>query len=675
MCKRNIQIGHQREFLLLQTIVSKRTQNDWSINMDKINKIKELTAELNRLTELYDKGIPEISDKEWDNMYFELVALENECGYIEPNSPTQKVNYTVVNELQKVKHNHPMLSLDKTKDIEEIKSFIGNRDWIAMLKLDGLTCSLLYENGRLIRAETRGDGEIGEDVTHNAMVIPSIPKRIPHKGRLVVDGEIICKLDDFKEFAGEYKNARNFASGSIRLLDSNECAKRKLTFVAWDCIEGYDVKCNSLNKRLTELIDYNFEIVSFTVMDLNNATQWLKISNDKYAHCPIDGIVFKWNNCAEYESAGRTGHHFRGGIAYKFYDELYETKLTDVEWTMGKTGILTPTAVFETVQIDGCDISRASLHNISIIKKLGLAYNCTVKISKRNEIIPQVEECLHDGDSDIEIPKYCPVCGGKTEVVKENESEVLMCTNPQCNGKLLGRLKFFVSKPAVNIEGLSEATLEFLINQGWVKSFCDLYKLETAPGVVYRWKLTDGYGEKSVEKILDAIENSRNIRLENFICALSIDGVGKSASKTIASAFDGDFWQFIDGFRNGYDWRRLDDVGLITFKNINEYLAENETEVCELAKEFNFIVPKKVEVKENPFSGKTLCVTGKLNTFTRDSINTKIAELGAKAAGFVSKNTDYLITNEASGSSKYKKAVELNIPIITEEKFLNMIGE
>jgi len=635
-------------------------------------RVEYLVAELNKHTELYDKGTPEISDKEWDDMYFELVALEHERGYILPNSPTQKVNYTVVNELQKVKHNHPMLSLDKTKDIEEIKSFIGNRDWIAMLKLDGLTCSLLYENGRLVRAETRGDGEIGEDVTHNAMVIPSIPKRIPHKGRLIVDGEIVCKHDDFKEFEGEYKNARNFASGSIRLLDSKECAKRKLTFVAWDCIEGCDTKCNTLNKKLAELIDYNFEIISFTVLDLDNAARWLKNANDEYTQYPIDGIVFKWNKCSEYESAGRTGHHFRGGMAYKFYDELYETKLTDVEWTMGKTGALTPTAVFETVQIDGCDISRASLHNISIIKKLGLTNNCTVKISKRNEIIPQVEECLQDGDSPIKIPKYCPVCGEETEVVTENASEVLMCKNPNCLGKLLGRLKFFVSKPAMNIEGLSEAILEVLIDKGWIKQFRDIYYLYQHGR---EWEQLDGFGEKSVAKILDAIDHSRNVKLENFICALSIDGVGKSASKTIADAFNGDFDAFYKAFKTHYNWADLSDIGDKTNQNITKYLTENEAEIVDLASEMKFVIQKKTEAKENPFMGKTVCVTGKLNSFTRDSINAKIAELGAKAAGSVSKNTDYLITNEQSGSSKYKKAVELNIPIITEDEFLNMIGE
>lgn len=637
-------------------------------------RVEYLVSELNRLTELYDKGIPEISDKEWDDMYFELATLEHERGYILPNSPTQKVNYTVVNELIKVEHNHPMLSLDKTKDVEEIKSFVGNKDWIAMLKMDGLTCSLLYEDGRLVRAETRGDGEIGENITHNAMTLPSIPKRIQYKDKLIVDGEIICKLDDFKEFAGEYKNARNFASGSIRLLDNAECAKRHLGFVAWDCI-GNIKKCETLADKLLELWFLNFKCTPYFMLGdydcLEDAIKRLKEIAD-IEHYPIDGIVFKWNNCAEYESAGRTGHHFRGGLAYKFYDELYETKLTDVEWTMGKTGTLTPTAVFETVQIDGCDISRASLHNISIIKKLGLTNNCTVKISKRNEIIPQVEECLQDGDSAIKIPNKCPVCGGVTEVVTENASEVLMCKNPNCLGKLLGRLKFFVSKPAMNIDGLSEAILEVLISRGWVKDFKDIYRLFCYE---HDWARLDGFGEKSVTKILDAIEKSRNVSLANFICALSIDGVGKSASKTIADAFDGDFKAFYKAFKNHYNWAELEDIGDKTASNITKHLAENEAEIVDLASEMKFVMPTKVEVKENPFSGKTLCVTGKLNTFTRDSINAKISELGAKAAGSVSKNTDYLITNEQSGSSKYKKAVELNIPIITEQEFLNMIGE
>lgn len=272
----------------------------------------------------------------------------------------------------------------------------------------------------------------------------------------------------------------------------------------------------------------------------------------------------------------------------------------------------------------------------------------------------------------LEIPKYCPVCGGETEVVTENSSEVLMCKNSNCSGKLLGRLKFFVSKPAMNIDGLSEATLEFLIDKGWVKSFRDIYHLVDYKNLLEKCV---GFGKKSVEKMLDAIEKSRDVKLENFICALSIDGVGKSASKTLADAFDGDFNAFYRVFKSHYNWAELEDVGEKTASNITQYLTENEAEIVDLASEMKFIVPKKVEVKENPFSGKTLCVTGKLNTFTRDSINAKIAELGAKAASSVSKNTDYLITNEQSGSNKYKKAVELNIPIITEQEFLNLIGE
>ena len=646
--------------------------------MEKIDvyaKIKDLIEKLNKHTELYDKGIPEISDKEWDDMYFELAALEQEWGYIMPNSPTQRISYTVVNELQKVKHNHPMLSLDKTKNIEEIKSFIGSKDWIAMHKMDGLTCSLLYEDGRLIRAETRGDGEIGEDVTHNAMVIPSIPKRVPHKGRLVIDGEIICKLGDFTKFKGEYKNVRNFASGSIRLLDSNECAKRKLTFVAWDIIEFEGGNVNTLSDKLSVLKDMSFIVVPHYIIGdctIDEATEWLVNCNDVMGN-PIDGLVFKWNNIKEYESAGRTEHHFRGGLAFKFYNELYETKLMDVEWTMGKTGILTPTAIFETVQIDGCDISRASLHNISIIKNLGLTNNCTVKISKRNEIIPQVEECLQDGDSAIEIPKYCPICRGKTEVVKENESEVLMCKNPNCLGKLLGRLKFFVSKPAINIEGLSEATLAFLITERWVKKFKDIYYLEEHR---YKWEQFDGFGQKSVDKILKSIEESRNITCANFITALSIEGVGKSAAKTISDYFNGDFYEFIEAFDSGFDWTMLDDIGDKTAQNINEYLAKNDVEICELAQEFDFIAPTKDEVKNNPFMDKSVAVTGKLIHFTRDSINAKLESLGAKPASGVTAKTHYLINNDpTSNSSKNKKANELNIPIITEDEFLKMCEE
>lgn len=640
--------------------------------MEKIDayaRIKFLTKELNRHTELYDKGVPEISDKEWDNMYFELVELEREWGYILPNSPTQKVNYTAVNELQKVKHNHPMLSLDKTKDIGGIKSFVGNKDWIAMLKMDGLTCSLLYENGKLVRAETRGDGEVGEDVTHNVMVVPSIPKRIPYTDRLVIDGEIICKLDDFKEFEGEYKNARNFASGSIRLLDSNECAKRKLTFVAWDVIGK--PKSHSLCAALAWLRDLSFTVVPLLRGSYHSIedVMCLKQIAEDYSY-PIDGLVFKLDNPIEYELMGRTDHHFRGGLAYKFYNETYETKLIDIEWSQGKTGTLTPTAVFKTVQIDGCDISRASLHNISIIKKLGLTNNCTVYISKRNEIIPCVESCLPDGDSAIIVPKYCPICNGETEVVTENTSEVLMCKNSNCLGKLLGKLKFFVSKPAMNIDGLSEATLEKFIELGWLTKFIDIYHLDVNKTDMVK---LDGFGEKSVHKLLESIEKSKNVKLENFICALSIDGVGKSASKTIAEAFNGDFDQLLSAFKRGFNWSDLSDIGEKTSANVTKYFTENETEIVDLASEMKFVVQTKTEVVDNPLNGLKFCITGNFSQ-SRDILKEKLEANGAKFVSGVSKNIDVLFCGEKAGS-KFSKAKNLGIKVVYEQELIKMLDD
>ena len=654
--------------------------------MNKIDRIKELVEMLNHYrNEYYNNQKSEISDFEYDQLFDELSTLEQETGFIMITSPTQTVGYEVKSELTKVKHNHPMLSLDKTKDINDVVKFLDSRDGVIMAKMDGLTCSLRYINGELVSAETRGDGETGEDILHCAKTIKNIPLHINCKDEVIVDGEVIISFDDFAKINAslpdgeKYRHPRNLASGSIRQLDSAIAAQRNMRFIAWKLING--CSNNSFLSRWTYMTTLGFDVVPCIPListfqsseQLCRAIEQIKYwaSQESY---PLDGCVFGYDDIVYGDSLGATGHHLRSQIAYKFYDEVYETRLIDIEWTMGKTNTLTPTAVFETVTIDGTDVSKASLHNISIIRKLGLTNNCTVRVYKANQIIPQIDSCLQDGDSAIKIPKYCPVCGGETEVVKENESEVLVCKNASCSGKLLGRLKFFVSKPAMNIDGLSEATLEFLIDKGWVKSFKDLYDLNYSPWV-YEWKHTNGYGEKSVDKILDAIEKSRDVKLENFICALSIDGVGKSASKTISDAFEGDFDKLLSAFNSGFDWSELEDIGDKTAQNITKYFADNLDEIATLASEMRFVKRESKVVAENPFMGKTLCVTGKLNHFTRDSINTKISELGAKSAGSVSKNTDYLITNEASGSSKYKKAVELNIPIITEDEFLNMIGE
>ena len=664
--------------------------------MNKINRIKKLVELLNHYrNEYYNNQISEISDFEYDQLYDELSVLEKETDFVMAASPTQTVGYVVKSELTKVKHNHPMLSLDKTKDVDEVFKFLGDKDGLVMPKMDGLTCSVRYIDGNLISAETRGDGEIGEDILHCAKTIKNLPLHIDYKNEVIIDGEVVITYDDFEKINTklpedqQYKHPRNLASGSIRQLDSKIASERNLKFVAWKVVKGWsdnvfpecDAKecdANSFFDRLTfaELIGFDvvncYGLPSF-VRDKHNVEyaieemkKWAK--NNSY---PIDGCVIGYDDIAYGNSLGATGHHLRSQIAYKFYDELYETKLLDIEWTMGKTNTLTPTAVFKTVNIDGTDVSKASLHNISIIKKLGLTNNCTVKVFKANQIIPQIDSCLQDGDSTVEIPKYCPVCGGKTEVVKENESEVLMCTNPNCLGKLLGRLKFFVSRSATNIDGMSEAIIDFLINKNWVKSFKDIYHLANHK---VEWQNCDGFGKKSVEKILNSIEQSRNIKLENFITALSIPDIGLSTAKTIAARFD-DFQSFITR-ASDFNWTDLDGVGEITAKNISNFIKSHLDEIRELGEEFNFIEEIKTEVAENPFNGKSVAVTGKLIHFTRDSINAKLESLGAKPASGVTAKTDYLINNDStSNSSKNKRANELNIPIIDEETFLNMLGD
>ena len=361
-----------------------------------INRIKELIDELNYHTKLYDEGNPILTDEQWDELYFELVGLENLTGIYLGNSPTQKIIYNVLNDLKKVRHDHPMLSLQKTQSIDEVNEFIGDKPYIIMLKIDGLTCSLGYENGRLVSAETRGDGEIGEDVLHNANVIKNIPKKIPYKGKLTIDGEIICKTNIFKEYyADEYKNPRNFASGSIRLLDSRECDERCLSFIAWDAVNFYTDEIFTLSERLAFLQDLGFEVTDFdTIGKFNEDTiEFFKNSANRQ-DIPIDGLVVKYNDCKYYDSLGKTDHHFRGGMAFKFYDETYETYLENIEWSLGRTGQITPIALFKTINIDGTDVSRASLSNLSVMKETLGEHpfeGQIIEVSKRNQIIPKIE--------------------------------------------------------------------------------------------------------------------------------------------------------------------------------------------------------------------------------------------------------------------------------------------
>lgn len=651
--------------------------------MDKIERIKELVEILNGASDAYyNSGKTIMSDEEFDVKLEELKTLETETGLILSNSPTHNVGAKILSKQDKVIHEVPMLSLDKLHTVEDLADWAGDDNCYLSLKLDGLSTRLVFDNGMLIEASTRGDGETGSDILEHIKCYDNVPTTISYKNRLVIDGESLILYDDFNRINSElpedkqFANTRNLASGTLANLDTSVTKSRHMKFVAWRVIEGFNNIENSNFFKLKEAEKFGFEIVPMWTY-VNNADRehlsemlhnLRKQANDRGV--PIDGAVMAKDSIVLSQQMGRTAKFFRHSVSYKFEDDVYETKLIDVEFTMGKTGRLTPTAVFEPVIIDGTTVERASLTNLSIIKNLGLTNNCTVFVKKSNCIIPQITKCLQDGDSPIKTPKYCVICGGLTEVVTENASEVLMCKNPNCLGKLLGRLKFFVSKPALNIDGLSEATLEKFIELGWLKSFKDIFTLKDHFTEMVK---LDGFGETSVKKILGAIERSRDVKLENFICALSIDGVGKSASKTIANAFNGDFNAFYRAFKNYYNWADLSDVGDKTSANISKYLAENEAEIVDLASEMRFVVQKKVEAVDNPLNGLKFCITGSFSQ-SRDALKEKLEAKGAKFISSVSKNLDVLFCGEKAGS-KLAKAQSLGVRVAYENELMRMLEE
>lgn len=638
------------------------------------NEIRDLIDTLNLYTKYYDEGNPKISDTEWDNLYFKLVALENKYNIYFEDSPTQRINYQVVSKLNKVEHDHPMLSLDKTKSIDAIKSFIGNKDYIAMAKMDGLTCSLTYENGKLVKAETRGNGLVGEDILHNALQVKNIPNKINYKNRLVVDGEIICTYNNFKNFESEYKNPRNFASGSIRLLDSKESSMRKLSFVAWDIIQGFEEE-QTLHSKLWRLHEcYNFDIVPYRCEKNKEIKELVTIiqKDCKELGYPIDGLVFKYDLVEEYNMAGRTDHHFKGGLAYKFYDEEYETTLKDIEWTMGRTGQLTPVAILEPINIDGTEVSRASLHNISIIKELGINhYNCKVSVYKANQIIPQISQVVADDSQEVIVYPYkCPICGGDTSIHKDNDSEVLFCDNPKCEGKLINIIDHFCSKKGLDIKGLSKITVEKLINWGWINSVSDIYKLQQWKK---EWENKPGFGTKSVSNILQSISESTNCNLESVIAAAGIPLIGRTVAKDISAKFP-TYNQFREAVKGNFDFSELNNFGYEMNKSLKNF---DYTELDYIVENFLTIKENKQEDKQQKLKGLTFCITGKLinkdKWKNRDELSTFIISLGGKVVGAVSPHIDYLINNDInSTSAKNNRAKELGKQIIDEQTFIDM---
>jgi len=633
-----------------------------------MQEIRDLIDKLNYYTKLYDEGHPEISDSEWDNMYFTLQNLENKYNIYYQDSPTQNINYQLVNDLKKVKHNHLMLSLDKTKDINVIASFCDKEEYIAMAKMDGLTCSLRYINGKLFSAETRGNGEIGEDILHNALQVKNIPNKINYNDELIIDGEIICTYEDFKEFENEYKNPRNFAAGSIRLLDSKESSKRKLTFIAWDIIDN-DNKFISLESELHLLDTLGFTTVPFIVdtsTNINWIISYIKEQSD-IKNYPIDGVVFKYNLNRIYDAAGKTDHHFKGGIAYKFYDEEYETYLQNIEWSMGRTGILTPVAIFNPVEIDGTEVSRASLHNVSIMSELlGQPYKGQkIWVFKSNMIIPQISKAEQKPltISEFKCDK-CPICGGATRLNENDGVVTLYCTNTQCQGKLINRLDHFCGKTGLDIKGLSTATLEKLINWGWISNFVDIYKLENFSN---EWKTKPGFGEKSVERILNAIENSKNPSLDAVLAAAGIPLIGRSIAKELCKYIK-TYGEFREKVNSKFDFTQYNGFGEAMAAALLDFNYKELDEVVSYA----FNIQEKDDKKEdNTLSKEVFCITGKLLTFkNRNELKAYIENKGGKVVDSISSKVTYLINNDInSQSSKNIAAKKSGIPIITEDEF------
>lgn len=646
-----------------------------------IEKMKELIQELNTASyAYYGKDTPIMSDKKYDALYDELTKIEFETGTTLAGSPTQKVQGYVLDGFTKVTHSKPMLSANKTKDINDIIKFLRDYDWYCSYKLDGLTLVLRYNDGKFVQGITRGNGIIGEDVTEQCKFIDNIPMTIPNKHLFEVRGECVMSWNEFKRVNSTldtpYSNPRNLAAGTLRNLDLNILKQRKLSFVVFEMVHP------SFTWK-TEELDYLDSIGFETVRRLTDISTSINVSKcvekmkPEYYEYPVDGLIFEVNNKEISKQLGSTSHHENCRMALKWKDETYPTKLINIEWTIGKTGVLTPTIVTEPVEIDGTIVNRASVHNVSIFKQFRFTKGCTCNLYKANMIIPQCDSVENNYGEEITIPDKCPICGGETKIVKENDSEVLMCMNDDCQGKLLGKLSNAVSRNALNVDNLSEATLEKFISLGWLNSIKSIYHLSDYKGKMYS---LEGFGKKSVDKLLESIEKSRKTTLDRFIYALSVPMIGKSASKDIAKHFKYNFEEFYHCFSCGYGyfWNlKVDGIGVVASNNIQKFAITYMDKVFELSKEFTFKIPSESNNAQNTLQGKTFVITGSLEKYSnRDELKSIIESYGGKVSGSVSAKTFALINNDIeSSSSKNKKAKSLGVQIINEEQFMQLIGE
>lgn len=664
----------------------------------KKERMNSLILQLNYYSDMYyNESKMEISDSEFDSLYDELVQLEKEIGIIMSNSPTQKVGYEIKNKLEKVEHNHLMLSLNKIHSVEEIYNFIHKYgDCVLSLKLDGGTMTLSYdENGDLIRAETRGDGVFGYNVIHNAKKIKNVPIHIQNNGvPFTIDGECNTLLSDFNDFNNKlpldvekYTHARNFSNGSVSLLDSKESSKRPIRFTAWRVIFGNEN--NKMNDRLDFAANLGFEVVPYVVLPKESTIEAIEKNMQLLEHVAknkgyvIDGLVLVINDIAYGDTLGNTSKYPNYGVAYKYPDGSKETFIRDISWRVGKTGMMAPKAIFDTVILDGTEVSAATLHNLSYIEDMQIGIGSRVKVKKANLIIPKVVERVSE-PTFYNPPSICPCCGhpveiketkGKDEDGNERTIKTLFCPNDNCTEKNLSKFVQFVSKAGMNIDGLGEKQIEQLINAGYIRKFSDIYRLPNYPEIA----LLEGWGKKSFEKMCTSIEASKNCKLENYLVALSIPNIGKSAAKIIHKHFKGNWKGFCQALVNNFDFTQLEDFGPKMATSLQEWWSDLTGLDSDLAEFVSFIVDEEKEVRvfssDNFCNGKTFVVTGKFVKYKRSELEQIITDRGGKLSGSVSKKTNYLLTNEASGSSKYNKAMELNIPIMTEDEFISKIGE
>lgn len=649
---------------------------------EKIQRIKELVELLNRASKAYYAQDEEIiSNYEYDRLYDELVLLESETGVILSNSPTTTIGYEAVEFLPKEQHEKPMLSLGKTKDREELRDFVQDKSALLSWKLDGLTVVLTYHAGKLAKAVTRGNGEIGEVITGNARTFKNLPLSIPYQGELILRGEAVISYSDFEKInnmiedeEAKYKNPRNLCSGSVRQLNNEITAKRNVNFYAFALVkaDGVDFQ-NSRENQFLFLKEQGFSVVEYKVVDKDNIlenVEWFEKRIESH-DIPSDGLVLSFDDLAYGDSLGTTAKFPRDSIAFKWMDELRETTLLEIEWSPSRTGLINPVAIFEPVELEGTTVSRASVHNISIMRALKLGIGDKIKVYKANMIIPQIAENLTGSDM-IEIPEACPVCGEPTRIKQMNDVQSLYCINERCAAKRIKSFTLFVSRDAMNIDGLSEATLEKFMTKGFLHEYADLYHLDKYEDQIVTM---EGFGEKSYQNLIQGIENSRNTTLPKLIYSLGIENIGVANAKMLCKAFDYDLQRMCSADMETLS--QVEGIGEVIAASFMDYMADekNKSQLERLLLELQIEKPE-INEEEQVLSGKNFVITGSLNHFeSRNVLKEKIEALGGKVTGSVTAKTECLINNDAtSSSSKNKKAKELEVPVLTEDEFMEKYG-